>query len=158
MSTLATAPIEVRAKPSLMDQYRLVRDHMGSVSSRWIGWVLFLAAIYLEAAALLVAFRPAIHRWWGIGLIMLHLGIGLANLINILNPEMIEALELATHFQCRFLHRPAPASCSNCLGIKRVAGNNTPLLCVASDKCRFDQMQAKRVRAAARLSSNTYTA
>ena len=42
MSTLATAPIEVRAKPSLMDQYRLVRDHMGSVSSRWIGWVLFL--------------------------------------------------------------------------------------------------------------------
>jgi hypothetical protein len=57
-----------------------------------IGWVLFLGAIYLEAAALLAAFRPAIHRWWGIGLIMLHLGIGLAMEIWFVPPMFLLAL------------------------------------------------------------------
>lgn len=57
-----------------------------------IGWVLFLGAIYLEAVALLVAFRPALHRWWGIGLIMLHLGIGLAMEIWFVPPMFLLAL------------------------------------------------------------------
>ena len=47
------------------------------VNHVWIGWPLFLGAIYLEAFSVLIAFRPALHRWWGDGLILLHLGIGL---------------------------------------------------------------------------------
>ena len=42
-----------------------------------LGWLMYLGALYLEAVAVLIAFRPALHRLWGIGLILLHLGIGL---------------------------------------------------------------------------------
>ena len=40
-----------------------------------VGWPFYLAAIYLETFSLLVAFRPTLHRAWGVALILFHLGI-----------------------------------------------------------------------------------
>jgi hypothetical protein len=41
----------------------------------YAGWPMQLSALYLETFAFVVAFRPALHRVWGLGLIMMHLGI-----------------------------------------------------------------------------------
>jgi hypothetical protein len=43
-----------------------------------LAWALFLGTIYVETAALVVAFRPRLHRAWGILLIGFHLGTELA--------------------------------------------------------------------------------
>ena len=40
----------------------------------WVGWPLLWGAMYIETFALVAAFRPSLHRWWGIGLMLLHLG------------------------------------------------------------------------------------
>ena len=45
---------------------------------RFIGWLMFVSAILLEACSFPVAFRPAFHRFWGMSLIGMHIGIGLA--------------------------------------------------------------------------------
>lgn len=42
------------------------------------GWVLFNGTMYLEATSILIAFRPRLHRVWGIGLLLFHLGTQLA--------------------------------------------------------------------------------
>jgi hypothetical protein len=42
-----------------------------------VGWPLFLGALYIELFALVAAFRPSLHRFWGMGLIALHVSIGL---------------------------------------------------------------------------------
>ena len=42
-----------------------------------LGWLIVITAIYVECFALLVLYRPSLHRLWGIGLIAMHLGIGL---------------------------------------------------------------------------------
>jgi hypothetical protein len=42
------------------------------------GWLLFNGTVYLEAAALLIALRPRLHRLWGGGLIAFHIGTQLA--------------------------------------------------------------------------------
>lgn len=39
-----------------------------------IGWPLHLAAIYFELFSLVAAFRPALHRLWGLMLILFHFG------------------------------------------------------------------------------------
>ena len=38
------------------------------------GWPLYLGHIYLQLFAFVVAFRPSLHRFWGISLIGFHLG------------------------------------------------------------------------------------
>jgi hypothetical protein len=43
-----------------------------------VGWSLFVGTMYLEAASLLIAFRPRLHRVWGLGLIGFHIGTQLA--------------------------------------------------------------------------------
>jgi hypothetical protein len=43
-----------------------------------IGWALFMGTIYIELAALNVAFRPRLHRAWGIMLVAFHIGTELA--------------------------------------------------------------------------------
>lgn len=43
----------------------------------FLGWPLFAGAIFLELFSVFVAFRPSLHRFWGISLVMLHLGIWL---------------------------------------------------------------------------------
>lgn len=45
------------------------------VEHPWVGYPFFLTAIFLETFAFLVAFRPALHRWWGLGLILMQVGI-----------------------------------------------------------------------------------
>jgi hypothetical protein len=55
-------------------------------------WLLYLGALYLEAFAILAAFRPALHRLWGGGLILLHLGIGLGMDIWFIPPIFLLAI------------------------------------------------------------------
>ena len=43
-----------------------------------LGWALFNGTMYLEATSLIVLFRPRLHRAWGIGLILFHLGTNAA--------------------------------------------------------------------------------
>jgi len=44
------------------------------VRNRIPGWLLYQGTVYLEAASILIAFRPRLHRVWGIGLLLFHLG------------------------------------------------------------------------------------
>lgn len=44
------------------------------VRNSFPGWVLFTGTIYLESFALLAVLRPRLHRLWGGGLILFHLG------------------------------------------------------------------------------------
>jgi hypothetical protein len=44
------------------------------VANPWLGWVLFNGTMYLETVSLLILFRPRLHRAWGFGLILFHLG------------------------------------------------------------------------------------
>ncbi len=48
------------------------------VRNELIGWALFNGTMYLEAAALLAVLRPRLHRLWGGGLILFHIGTQLA--------------------------------------------------------------------------------
>jgi hypothetical protein len=58
------------------DQTTLLGDFL--VANPVVGWLLYNGTIYLEAASLLIAFRPRLHRLWGFGLIAFHLGTQLA--------------------------------------------------------------------------------
>lgn len=40
----------------------------------YLGWPLYSGAILLELFAIVVAFRPNLHRFWGISLLLFHLG------------------------------------------------------------------------------------
>lgn len=40
-----------------------------------LGWPLLLSSIYFELFSLLVAFRPSLHRTWGVMLVLMHVGI-----------------------------------------------------------------------------------
>ena len=42
-----------------------------------LGWPLYVLTAYLEATAVVAAFRPHLHRVWGVGLAAMHLGIWL---------------------------------------------------------------------------------
>lgn len=42
------------------------------------GWFLFTGTMYLETASIIIAFRPRLHRVWGLALILFHLGTLLA--------------------------------------------------------------------------------
>ena len=44
------------------------------VRNEIVGWALFNATMYLEGASVLIAFRPRLHRPWGFGLILVHMG------------------------------------------------------------------------------------
>ncbi len=41
----------------------------------WVGWPLYLGAVYLEVFALIIAFRPALQKAWALGLVLMHVGI-----------------------------------------------------------------------------------
>jgi len=43
------------------------------ITHGWIAWPFFLGSLYLLTFSLSTAFRPALHRWWGIGLILFHI-------------------------------------------------------------------------------------
>jgi hypothetical protein len=82
---IANRALLTKSHPPLADW---MIDHL------WLSWPLFLGAIYLEAFAVLAAFRPALHRIWGAGLVLLHLGIGLAMEIWFVPPMFLLALLL----------------------------------------------------------------
>jgi hypothetical protein len=66
-----------------------------------LSWLLYLGALYLEAFAVMAAFRPALHRLWGGGLILLHLGIGLGMEIWFIPPLfLLSLLFINSPFQC----------------------------------------------------------
>jgi len=69
------------------------------VHNHVVGWLLYTGTIYLESASLLIAFRPRLHRAWGIGLILFHLGTQLAMGFTFLpNVALIGLLFVASPF------------------------------------------------------------
>jgi hypothetical protein len=62
------------------------------VETPLLGWVLFNVTMYLEACSLLIVLRPRLHRLWGFGLIMFHLGTQVA--MGILFPSNVVLLGL----------------------------------------------------------------
>ena len=48
----------------------------------FLGWPLYISAIFLEFFSVVAAFRPSVHRIWGVFLITLHLSIYLTMTIN----------------------------------------------------------------------------
>ena len=47
------------------------------VDHPYIGWPLFAGAILLELFAVIAAFRPKLHFFWGLSILLMHLGIWL---------------------------------------------------------------------------------
>jgi hypothetical protein len=44
------------------------------ISLPWLGWPLYLTVYYVELVALVILFRPRLHRAWGVLLILFHMG------------------------------------------------------------------------------------
>ena len=69
---------------SLILADRLVRTNQVTLLGDWMvanpvpGWLLYNGTMYLETASILIAFRPRLHRAWGVGLVLFHLGTQLA--------------------------------------------------------------------------------
>ena len=67
---------------------RLLQTNSSSVLGRWIidhpwlGWPLLPGAIYLQTTSVIAAFRPSLHRWWGVALIVFHVGNAFILTIN----------------------------------------------------------------------------
>lgn len=60
----------------------------------WLGWLPYVTLIYIETFALLAAFRPVLHRLWGISLIVFHLGTWLTMAIPFIAPVMVVGILL----------------------------------------------------------------
>lgn len=58
----------------------------------YLSWPLLPAAVYLETFALWAAFRPTLHRTWGLSLIIMHIGIMLAMNITFSHSILLLAL------------------------------------------------------------------
>jgi hypothetical protein len=58
------------------DQQTVLGDFV--LQHPWTGWALYVGTMYLESASILIAFRPRLHRAWGLGLIGFHIGTRLA--------------------------------------------------------------------------------
>ena len=39
-----------------------------------VGWLLFLGTMYIESFSVVIAFRPRLHRVWGMALVLFHVG------------------------------------------------------------------------------------
>jgi len=64
------------------------------IKHAFLGWPLYLGAIGLEVFAVVAAFRPALHRLWGIGLMTLHIGTGLLMNVTFLEHVLLAGLFL----------------------------------------------------------------
>lgn len=58
----------------------------------WLGWLLLPGAIYLQTTSLIAACRPALHRLWGMALILFHIGNAL--ILTIYFPQSVFLLGL----------------------------------------------------------------
>ena len=59
-----------------------------------LGWPLYVGGLYLELFAFVVAFRPRLHRPWGMALIAFHLGIYLTMGVNFWSGAILVAIVL----------------------------------------------------------------
>jgi hypothetical protein len=60
-----------------------------------IGWPLMLSTIYLQFFSLVAVCRPALHRWWGFGLIAFHIATGVFMSIVTTENSLLLAVFLA---------------------------------------------------------------
>lgn len=69
-----------------------------------LGWPLYLGVVYLELFSLVAVFRPALHRLWGFGLILFHLGTWfLMGILFQSNIMLIGLLYVCSPFAPRFM-------------------------------------------------------
>lgn len=52
------------------------------INHYYVGWLLMLGTLYLQFFALWAVFRPSLHQWWALGLILFHLAIYFTTTIN----------------------------------------------------------------------------
>jgi hypothetical protein len=45
------------------------------IDNPWLGYPMYLATIYLQLLSIFVAFRPALHKWWAVGLMGFHIAV-----------------------------------------------------------------------------------
>lgn len=83
---------------------RLQRTNSTSLLGPWLiahpvlGWPFMLGDLYLQSCSFWVAFRPALHRLWGIGLILFHIASYLFLSVNFATTAFLVAI--------LFLHSP----------------------------------------------------
>ena len=66
----------------------------------FIGWVLYLLVIYFELFSIVVFFKSNLYKIWGVGLIMLHVGLGvILGVNNYMAPFAIGVLLILSPFQ-----------------------------------------------------------
>jgi hypothetical protein len=91
-----------------------------------LGWLPYLATLYVELCALLAAFRPALHRLWGFSLIGFHLGT-----LLILGIDFGQAMLLLALLFCCSPFRPENGSpwavVASLPGVAWWAARRTPL-------------------------------
>jgi hypothetical protein len=58
----------------------------------WLGWLLYVGAIFIEIFAFFAAFRPSYHRLWACALIFMHIGIFLTMTIDFTKSILLLAL------------------------------------------------------------------
>jgi hypothetical protein len=73
-----------------VNQDPLVSDFL--VRNSVLAWALFVGTMYVESASLAVAFRPRLHRLWGILLIAFHIGTELAMGFTFLPPVLLAGI------------------------------------------------------------------
>jgi len=70
-----------------------------AIRARILGLPIYLVVLYLELFALPIAFRPRLHRPWGVALVLMHLGISLTlNLFFLSSLFIVGLLLLASPF------------------------------------------------------------
>ncbi len=86
---------------------RLVETNSRSLLGPWLiehplaGWPMMLGDIYLQLFAFVAVFRPSLHRAWGLGLILFHMGSFLLLTINFPQNALLLALLLVNSpFRC----------------------------------------------------------
>jgi hypothetical protein len=73
---------------SIIVAERLQQTNSVSLLGSWLiahplaGWPFMIADLYLQTFSFWAAFRPALHRWWAIGLILFHIASYLFLAIN----------------------------------------------------------------------------
>ncbi|MFL0352248.1 hypothetical protein [Xanthomarina sp. GH4-25] len=65
----------------------------------YIGWVMYLAVVYIEICSVFIFFKPNLHKIWGVLLLSLHLGIHFILRVNMFSaPLYIGVLFLMSPF------------------------------------------------------------
>jgi len=64
------------------------------IKNYFLGWIGYLSSIYIELFSFLIAFRPSLHRIWGILLVFFHIGVKLTMDISFTQLIIYDALFL----------------------------------------------------------------